>query len=75
MTAGTAITRLTANPLVKHLLWSGLQAGIGALASQASARLARRIWMRVFGEPPPDDHSRRASNRPPSSRHSLPTER
>ncbi|HUO71731.1 MAG TPA: hypothetical protein VMU39_13230 [Solirubrobacteraceae bacterium] len=54
MMHGTAVTRLTASPLVKRLLWSGLQAGIGALASQASARLARWIWMRVFGETPPD---------------------
>jgi len=54
MMHGTAIKRLTASPLVKRLLWSALQAGIGALASQGSTRLARRIWMRVFGEPPPD---------------------
>jgi hypothetical protein len=54
MTAGTAIKRLTRSPLVKRLLWSGLQAGTGALASQASTRVARRIWMRVFGETPPD---------------------
>jgi hypothetical protein len=54
MTAGTAIKRLPASPLVKRLLWSALQAGIGALASQASTRLARWIWMRVFDETPPD---------------------
>jgi hypothetical protein len=54
MTAGTAIERVTRSPLVKRLLWSALQAGIGALASQASARLARWIWMRVFDETPPD---------------------
>jgi hypothetical protein len=54
MMRGTGIKRLTASPLVKRLLWSALQAGIAALASQASARLARRIWMRVFGETPPD---------------------
>jgi len=36
-----------------RLLWSALQAGIAALASQASARLARWIWIRVFGETPP----------------------
>jgi len=51
---GTAIKRLTRSPLVKRVLWSGLQAGIGALASQVSARLARWIWMRVFDETPPD---------------------
>ena len=54
MMHGTAIKRLTRSPLVKRVLWSGLQAGIGALASLASARLARRIWMRVFDETPPD---------------------
>ncbi|HTT27584.1 MAG TPA: hypothetical protein VMG37_04180 [Solirubrobacteraceae bacterium] len=54
MMHGTAINRLTASPLVKRLLWSALQAGIGALATQASTRLARRIWMRVFDETPPD---------------------
>ena len=51
---GTAIKRLTRSPLVKRVLWSGLHAGIGALAGQASARLARWIWMRVFDETPPD---------------------
>ena len=54
MTADSAIKRLTASPLVKRLLWSVLQAGIGALASQASTRIARRIWMRVFDETPPE---------------------
>jgi hypothetical protein len=54
MMHGTATKRLTASPLVKRLLWSALQAGIGALASQASTRLARRIWIRVFDETPPD---------------------
>jgi len=53
MMHGTAIKHLTASPLVKRLLWSALQAGTGALASQASARLARRIWMGVFDETPP----------------------
>ena len=54
MTHGTAIQRLTASPLIKRLLWSALQAGIAALASQASTRLAGWIWMRVFDETPPD---------------------
>jgi hypothetical protein len=42
------------SPLMKRLLWSGLLAGIGALASVASTRLAAMIWMRVFGEEPPE---------------------
>jgi hypothetical protein len=29
-------------------------AGIGALASLASARVAALIWVRVFGEEPPE---------------------
>jgi hypothetical protein len=42
------------SPLMKRLLWSGLLAGIGALASVASTRLAAMIWTRVFGEEPPE---------------------
>ena len=45
---------MTESPLVKRLMWSGLLAGIGALASVASTRLAAVIWMRVFGEAPPE---------------------
>ena len=46
--------RMTESPLVKRLMWSGLLAGIGALASIASTRVATLIWMRVFGEEPPE---------------------
>jgi hypothetical protein len=42
------------SPLVKRLIWSGLLAGIGALASIASTRLAAMIYVRVFGEEPPE---------------------
>jgi hypothetical protein len=45
---------MTESPLVKRLLWSGVVAGIGALASLVSTRLAALIWMRVFGEEPPE---------------------
>jgi hypothetical protein len=45
---------MTESPLVKRLLWSGLLAGIGALATIASTRLAAVIWVRVFGEEPPE---------------------
>ena len=41
--------------LVKRLMWTGLLAGIGALASIATTRLATVIWMRAFGEEPPVD--------------------
>ncbi|MGH2888729.1 MAG: hypothetical protein ACRDNJ_03775 [Solirubrobacteraceae bacterium] len=42
------------SPLVKRLLWSGLLTGIGALATLASTRVATMVWMRVFGEEPPE---------------------
>jgi hypothetical protein len=45
---------MTESPLVKRLLWSGIVAGIGALASLVSTRVAALIWMRVFGEEPPE---------------------
>ena len=40
--------------MVKRLMYSGLLAGLGALASVATARTARVIWMRLFGEEPPE---------------------
>jgi hypothetical protein len=42
------------NDIVRRLLWSGLLAGIGALAAVAANRLAAVIWVRVFGEDPPE---------------------
>jgi hypothetical protein len=45
---------MTESPLVKRLLWSGLLAGTGAVASFAAARVAAQIWTRVFGEEPPE---------------------
>jgi hypothetical protein len=45
---------MTESPLVKKLLWSGMLAGIGALTSLASTRVAALIWVRVFGEDPPE---------------------
>jgi hypothetical protein len=45
---------MTESPLIKRLLWSGLLAGVGALATLASTRVATIIWMRVFGEEPPE---------------------
>ena len=42
------------NDVVKRLIWSGLLAGIGALASIATTQLAAVIWRRVFGEDPPE---------------------
>jgi hypothetical protein len=45
---------MTDNDMVKRLMWSGLLAGIGALASIATSRLAHLIWVRAFGEEPPE---------------------
>ena len=42
------------NVLVKRLVWSGMLAGIGALATMATARLATMLYRRVFGEDPPE---------------------
>jgi hypothetical protein len=42
------------NDLTKRLMWSGLLAGLGALASIATTRVAAMIWKRAFGEDPPD---------------------
>jgi hypothetical protein len=39
---------------MKRLLWSGLLAGIGAVASVATTRAAALIWKRVFDEDPPE---------------------
>ena len=42
------------NEIVKRLLWTGLVAGTGALASVVSLRVSALIWHRVFGEDPPE---------------------
>ncbi len=38
----------------KRLVWSGLLAGLGALASIATARVAAVVYRRLFGEDPPE---------------------
>ncbi len=45
---------MSESPLVKRLMWSGLLAGLGALASVATTRAAALIWKRAFGEEPPE---------------------
>jgi hypothetical protein len=42
------------NDLIKRLVWSGLLAGTGALASIAAARAASLIYRRIYNEDPPD---------------------
>jgi hypothetical protein len=45
---------MTDNEMVKRLLWAGLLAGLGALASVVTSRIAAGIWRRAFGEDPPE---------------------
>ena len=45
---------MTDNEMVKRLAWSGLLAGVGALASIVTARIAAVIYRQVFGEDPPE---------------------
>ena len=40
--------------MVKRLIWAGLLAGLGALASVATSKAAALIWRRAFGEDPPE---------------------
>jgi hypothetical protein len=42
------------NDLVRKLIWSGLLAASGALASIAAARVSAVIYRRMFDEDPPD---------------------
>ena len=45
---------MTDNDMVKRLMYSGLLAALGALASVATAKAAHLIWVRAFGEDPPE---------------------
>ena len=42
------------SPLIKRLLWSGLLAGTGALATLLASRVSAQIWKRLFDEEPPE---------------------
>jgi len=42
------------NDLAKRLVWSGLFAASGALASIVAARLAGVVFRRIYGEDPPE---------------------
>ena len=42
------------NDITKRLVWTGLVAGFGALASIAAARVAALAYRRIFDEDPPD---------------------
>ena len=42
------------NDIVRRLIWTGLLAGTGALASVAAARVSALIYRRIFDEDPPE---------------------
>ena len=42
------------NEVVKRLMWSGLLAGLGAVASVIVQHMATTIWRRAYGEDPPE---------------------
>ena len=42
------------NDMAKRLIWSGLLAGLGAVASILTTRVAAMIWRRMYGEDPPE---------------------
>ncbi len=42
------------NDITKRLVWSGLLAGFGAIASMLTARAAAVVYRRIYGEDPPE---------------------
>ncbi len=48
------LLRVNQNEIVKRLMWSGLLAGLGALSSVVTMRVAALIWHQVFDEDPPE---------------------
>jgi hypothetical protein len=42
------------NDVFKRLIWAGLLAGVGALASVVANRASVAIWKRLFDEDPPE---------------------
>ncbi len=45
---------MSENELIKRLVWSGLLAGFGALASVVTARVAAAAYRRIYDEDPPE---------------------
>ncbi len=45
---------MPSNDMVKRLIWAGLVAALGAIASIATTRAATMIWRRIYGEDPPE---------------------
>ena len=42
------------NDIFKRLIWTGLLAATGALASVAATRVSAIVWRRMFDEDPPE---------------------
>jgi hypothetical protein len=42
------------NDIVKRLVWSGMLAASGAVASVAATKLAAFVWRRIYNEDPPE---------------------
>jgi hypothetical protein len=42
------------NDIMRRIIWTGLLAATGALASVAAHRLSEVIWRRAFNEEPPE---------------------
>ena len=42
------------NEIAKRLVWSGMLAGMGALASVVATRVAGILYRRLFDEDPPE---------------------
>ncbi len=42
------------NEIVRRLIWSGMLAASGALASILAAKLSAVVWRRLFDEDPPE---------------------
>ncbi len=42
------------NDLVRRLLWTGMVAASGALASLVANKIATAVWYRLFNEGPPE---------------------
>ncbi|MDX6600804.1 MAG: hypothetical protein QOF13_6 [Solirubrobacterales bacterium] len=42
------------NDIAKRLIWSGMLAASGALASVVATRLAALVWRRIYNEDPPE---------------------
>jgi hypothetical protein len=47
-------TEAMESDILKRLIWAGLLAATGALATVAAHRLSEVIWRRMFNEEPPE---------------------